>query len=61
MSLRANETHDPKDPDTHCILAFYARGDRSKLRCLHESFGTNGCMTEKQSAIARVQLKRMPE
>ena len=28
---------------------------------LHESFGTNGRMTELQAAIGRVQLKRMTE
>jgi dTDP-4-amino-4,6-dideoxygalactose transaminase len=29
------------------------------FRWLHESFGTNGRMTEMQSAIGRIQLKRM--
>jgi dTDP-4-amino-4,6-dideoxygalactose transaminase len=30
------------------------------FRWLHESFGTNGRLTEMQSAIGRIQLKRMP-
>lgn len=28
---------------------------------LHDSFGTNGRLTEMQSAIGRIQIKRMPE
>jgi dTDP-4-amino-4,6-dideoxygalactose transaminase len=28
---------------------------------LHDSFGTNGRMTEMQAAIGRIQIKRMPE
>ena len=31
------------------------------FRWLHESFGTNGRMTEMQAAIGRIQLRRMPE
>lgn len=31
------------------------------FRWLHESFGTNWRMTEMQSVIGRIQLKRMPE
>jgi len=31
------------------------------FRWLHESFGTNGRMTEMQAAIGRIQLKRMPD
>lgn len=31
------------------------------FRWLHESFGTNWRLTEMQSAIGRIQLKRMPE
>ena len=31
------------------------------FRWLHESFGTNGRMTEMQAAIGRVQLERMPK
>ncbi|HIL33791.1 MAG TPA: DegT/DnrJ/EryC1/StrS aminotransferase family protein [Nitrospiria bacterium] len=31
------------------------------FRWLHESFGTNGRMTEMQAAIGRIQLKKLPE
>ena len=31
------------------------------FRWLHESFGTNGRMTEMQAAIGRIQLQRMPQ
>ncbi|MFW6077475.1 MAG: DegT/DnrJ/EryC1/StrS family aminotransferase, partial [Hyphomicrobiales bacterium] len=32
-----------------------------RFRWLHERFGTNGRLTEMQSAIGRVQLRRMPQ
>jgi len=32
-----------------------------KFKWLHESFGTNGRMTEMQAVIGRIQLKRMPD
>ncbi len=41
--------------------AVYEREHPPGFRWLHESFGTNGRMTEMQSAIGRIQLKRMPE
>lgn len=33
----------------------------SGFRWLHDSFGTNGRMTEMQAAIGRIQLKKLPE
>lgn len=39
----------------------YEREHPSGFRWLHDSFGTNGRMTEIQAAIGRIQLKRMPE
>ncbi len=39
----------------------YEREHPPGFRWLCESFGTNGRMTEMQSAIGRIQLKRMPE
>ena len=41
--------------------AVYNREHPPGFRWLHESFGTNGRMTEMQAAIGRIQLKRMPE
>jgi len=41
--------------------AVYEREHPSGFRWLHESFGTNGRMTEMQAAIGRIQLKRMPQ
>ena len=41
--------------------AVYKREHPPGFRWLHESFGTNGRMTEMQAAIGRVQLARMPE
>ncbi len=35
------------------------RADKSGFRWLHESFGTNGRLTEIQAAIGRIQLQRM--
>ncbi|WP_172117016.1 DegT/DnrJ/EryC1/StrS family aminotransferase [Halomonas hibernica] len=40
--------------------AVYERQHPPGFRWLHESFGTNWRMTEMQSAIGRIQLKRMP-
>lgn len=40
--------------------AVYQRHHPSGFRWLHGSFGTNWRMTEMQSAIGRIQLKRMP-
>ena len=40
--------------------AIYRRPHPSEFRWLHESFGTNGRMTEMQAAIGRVQLKKLP-
>jgi dTDP-4-amino-4,6-dideoxygalactose transaminase len=40
--------------------AVYNREHAPGFRWLHESFGTNGRMTEMQSAIGRVALKRIP-
>ncbi|WP_404297333.1 DegT/DnrJ/EryC1/StrS family aminotransferase [Halomonas sp.] len=40
--------------------AVYEREHPPGFRWLHESFGTNWRMTEMQSAIGRIQLKRMP-
>ena len=41
--------------------AVFEREHPQGFRWLHESFGTNGRMTEMQAAIGRVQLTRMPE
>lgn len=41
--------------------AVYEREHPPGFRWLHESFGTNWRLTEMQSAIGRVQLKRMPQ
>ncbi len=41
--------------------AVYNRKHPPGFRWLHESFGTNWRMTEMQSVIGRIQLKRMPE
>ena len=41
--------------------AVYEREHPEGFRWLHESFGTNYRMTEMQSAIGRIQLKRMPD
>ncbi|MCP4407262.1 MAG: DegT/DnrJ/EryC1/StrS aminotransferase family protein [Gammaproteobacteria bacterium] len=41
--------------------AVYEREHPPGFRWLHESFGTNWRLTEMQSAIGRIQLKRMPE
>ena len=40
--------------------AVFNREHAPGFRWLHESFGTNGRMTEMQSAIGRVQLKKLP-
>jgi dTDP-4-amino-4,6-dideoxygalactose transaminase len=41
--------------------AVYNREHPPGFRWLHESFGSNWRLTEMQSAIGRIQLKRMPE
>lgn len=41
--------------------AVFERDHPPGFRWLHDSFGTNGRMTEMQSAVGRIQLKRMPE
>jgi dTDP-4-amino-4,6-dideoxygalactose transaminase len=41
--------------------AVYARQHAPGFRWLHESFGTNGRMTEMQSAIGRISLRRVPQ
>ena len=41
--------------------AVYDKEHPPGFRWLHESFGTNGRMTEMQAAIGRIQLKRMPD
>jgi hypothetical protein len=41
--------------------AVYRREHPSGFRWLHESFGTNWRLTEMQSAIGRIQLRRLPE
>ena len=41
--------------------AVFEREHPQGFRWLHESFGTNGRMTEMQAAIGRVHLTRMPE
>ena len=40
--------------------AVYEREHPPGFRWLHESFGTNWRLTEMQSAIGRIQLRRMP-
>lgn len=40
--------------------AIYKREHPPGFRWLHESFGTNWRLTEMQSAIGRIQLKKMP-
>ncbi|MDA8631267.1 DegT/DnrJ/EryC1/StrS aminotransferase family protein [Litoricolaceae bacterium] len=40
-------------------MAVYEREHPPGFRWLHESFGTNGRMTEMQAAIGRIQLRRM--
>lgn len=41
--------------------AVYSREHPPGYRWLHESFGANGRLTEMQSAIGRIQLRRMAE
>ena len=41
--------------------AVYHRQHPAGFRWLHESFGTNGRLTEMQAAIGRQQLKKLPE
>lgn len=41
--------------------AVYERQHKPGFRWLHESIGTNWRLTEMQSAIGRIQLKRMPD
>ena len=41
--------------------AVYEKEHPPGFRWLHETFGTNGRMTEMQAAIGRIQLKRMPD
>lgn len=41
--------------------AVYNRNHPVGFRWLHETFGTNGRMTEMQSAIGRVALKKVPD
>jgi len=41
--------------------AVYEREHPPGYRWLHESFGTNWRLTEMQSAIGRIQLRRMPQ
>ncbi|MDZ7696573.1 MAG: DegT/DnrJ/EryC1/StrS aminotransferase family protein [Deltaproteobacteria bacterium] len=41
--------------------AVYHREWPPGFRWLHESFGTNGRMTEMQAAIGRVQLRKLPQ
>ncbi len=41
--------------------AVYERKHPQGFRWLHESFGTNGRMTEMQAGIGRIQLKRMKD
>lgn len=40
--------------------AVYKKKHKSHFRWLHESFGTNWRLTEMQSAIGRIQLKKLP-
>lgn len=44
-----------------CYDAVYNREWPPGFRWLHESFGTNGRMTEMQAAIGRIQLQKLPE
>lgn len=41
--------------------AVYNRRHLPGFRWLHESFGTNGRLTEMQAAIGRVQLRKLPD
>ena len=41
--------------------AIYNRQHAPGFRWLHESFGTNWRLTESQSAIGRIQLRKLPE
>jgi hypothetical protein len=41
--------------------AVYHRDDAPGFRWLHESFGTNWRLTEVQSAVGRVQLRKLPQ
>lgn len=41
--------------------AVYKKKHKPGFRWLHESFGTNWRITEMQSALGRIQLRRMPE
>lgn len=41
--------------------AVYERKHNEGFKWLHESFGTNGRMTEMQAGIGRIQLKRMQD
>jgi dTDP-4-amino-4,6-dideoxygalactose transaminase len=41
--------------------AVYRREHKPGFRWLHESFGTNWRLTEVQSAIGRIQLRKLPE
>lgn len=43
------------------FAAVYERQHSQGFRWLHESFGTNGRMTEMQAAIGRIQLRRMDD
>jgi dTDP-4-amino-4,6-dideoxygalactose transaminase len=42
-----------------CFDAVFKREHLAGFRWLHESFGTNGRMTEMQAAIGRIQLRRL--
>jgi dTDP-4-amino-4,6-dideoxygalactose transaminase len=44
-----------------CYEAVYSRAHPTGFRWLHESIGTNGRMTEMQSAIGRITLKKVPK
>jgi len=41
--------------------AVYNKQHPTGFRWLHESFGTNGRLTEMQSAIGRIQLRKLPQ
>lgn len=41
--------------------AVQSRGQAAGFRWLHESFGTNWRMTELQSAIGRIQVRKLPQ
>lgn len=41
--------------------AIYEKSHPPGFRWLHESFGTNWRLTEMQSAVGRIQLKKMPQ